>query len=139
MLPDRDECHCFALRQAARRVTQLYDAHLAKAGLRATQFSLLAKLNRHKGVSIVELAEVMVMDRTTLGRAIRPLERDKLLTIGPGEDGRTRALCLTEAGEARLAQASALWREAQKEYERAFGREPAVELRGALRRVASAL
>ena len=39
----------------------------------------------------------MVMDRTTLGRAVRPLERDKLLTIGGDDDGRKRRLQLTPA------------------------------------------
>ena len=53
-------------------------------------------------MSINELAKSMVMDRTTLGRAIRPLERDGLLTIGAGDDGRTRSLRLTARGEARL-------------------------------------
>jgi len=132
---DRQVCNCFALRQAARHVTQIYDRHLAEAGLRATQYSLLAKLNREAGVSINELARLMVMDRTTLGRAIRPLERDGLLTIGPGEDGRTRALRLTEAGEARLRAANLRWREAQAEFETAFGAAESADLRTTLRRV----
>ena len=55
----------------------------------------------------------MVMDRTTLGRAIRPLERDKLLAIGAGDDGRTRCLRLTATGAARLKE----WRIFAKAHE----------------------
>ena len=75
------------------------------------------------------------MDRTTLGRAVRPLERDRLLAIGPGDDGRTRSVRLTPAGEARLKAASAKWREAQREFETAFGVRNAAELREVLQRV----
>jgi len=134
---DRSACNCFALRQAARHVTQIYDRHLAKAGLRATQYSLLAKLSRLERVSINELAKSMVMDRTTLGRALRPLEREGLLTIGAGDDGRTRSLSLTPAGEARLDAAAAKWRDAQEEFEMAFGASQATNLRTTLRRVIS--
>ena len=134
---DRTSCNCLSLRQAARHISQLYDSYLASEGLRTTQFSVLAKLNRLGPLSINELAKSMVMDRTTLGRAIRPLERDKLLTIEAGEDGRTRSLRLTARGEARLKVAAAKWREAQKEFETRFGARDAVELRNILERVVS--
>ena len=130
-------CNCLALRQAARHISQIYDGYLASEGLRTTQFSILAKLNRLGPLSINELAKAMVMDRTTLGRAIRPLERDRLLTIGAGEDGRTRSLRLTATGEARLKAAAVKWREAQKEFEMTFGARDAADLRSVLQRVVS--
>jgi DNA-binding MarR family transcriptional regulator len=135
---DPTACNCLALRQAARHVSQIYDGHLASEGLRATQYSILAKLNRLGPLSINELAKSMVMDRTTLGRAIRPLERDRLLSIGAGDDGRTRSLRLTPAGQARLKAATAKWREAQKQFEAAFGAGDAADLRTVLRRVIAA-
>ena len=64
---DQTECNCLALRQAARHVSQIYDGHLAAEGLKTTQYSILAKLNRLGPLSINELAKSMVMDRTTLG------------------------------------------------------------------------
>ena len=134
---DRTACNCLALRQAARHMSQIYDSYLASEGLRTTQYSILAKLNRLGPLSINELAKSMVMDRTTLGRAIRPLQRDRLLTIGAGEDGRTRSLQLTATGEARLKAASPKWREAQKKFEMTFGARDAVELRSILQRVVS--
>jgi DNA-binding MarR family transcriptional regulator len=134
---DRTGCNCLALRQAARHISQIYDSYLASEGLRTTQYSILAKLNRLGPLSINELAKAMVMDRTTLGRAIRPLERDKLLAIGEGADGRTRSLRLTPAGEARLKAAAAKWREAQKKFELTFGAQDAAQLRSVLQRVVS--
>ena len=98
----------------------------------------LAKLNRLGPLSINELAKLMVMDRTTLGRAVRPLERDKLLAIGGDDDGRKRSLRLTPAGQARLKAATAKWREAQKEFELAYGVADSASLRTALQRVVTA-
>ena len=136
-VPDQTACNCLALRQAARHISQIYDSYLASEGLRTTQYSILSKLNRLGPLSINELAKSMVMDRTTLGRAIRPLERDRLLTIGAGDDGRTRSLRLTATGEARLKAAAAKWHAAQKEFEVAFGARNAAELRSVLQRVVS--
>ena len=134
---DRTACNCLALRQAARHISQIYDGYLASEGLRTTQYSILAKLNRLGPLSINELAKSMVMDRTTLGRAIRPLQRDRLLTIAAGEDGRTRSLRLTTTGEARLKAATVKWLEAQKKFEMTFGAWDAAELRSVLQRVVS--
>ena len=76
---------------------------LPRAGLRTTQFSILARLRRHGAMTINALAEDMVMDRTTLGRNILPLERDGLITIKPGRtDRRSKELRLTDAGLERL-------------------------------------
>lgn len=128
-------CNSLALRQAARHVSQIYESHLAAEGLRASQYSILSTLGRNGPQPIGALAKLMVMDRTTLGRALKPLERDGLLVIGAGPDGRTRSLRLTPAGEARLAAAAVRWREAQAEFEAAFGAQAAADLRATLRRV----
>src|SRR5260370_7276181 len=74
-----EDCNCFAVRSAARHVTQLYDRLLAPVGLRVTQFSILAKLKRLGPLTINALAEALVMDRTPLGRDIQPLARDRLI------------------------------------------------------------
>jgi DNA-binding MarR family transcriptional regulator len=132
---EQSACNCLALRQAARHISQFYDGHLASEGLRTTQYSILAKLDRLGPMSINELARSMVMDRTTLGRAIRPLERDKLLEIGNTDDGRKRSLRLTQAGEARLKSAMAKWREAQRKFETGFGVGESTELRAIMQRV----
>jgi DNA-binding MarR family transcriptional regulator len=136
--PKPDVCNCAALRQAARHVTQFYDQFLAPAGLRTSQFSILAKLRRRGPLTINALARDMVMDRTTLGRNILPLERDGLIAIVKGKaDRRSKELTLTDAGLERLRQAMTGWTEAQAQFETAFGSERTLELRGLLHAVAT--
>src|SRR5580704_1004927 len=108
-------CNCLALRQAARHVTQVYDQFLAPSGLRSTQYSILARLNRKGAMTINALAAELVMDRTTLGRNMRPLQRDGLVAIGPGKsDRRRKELRLTPFGTARFQIAQKAWIKAQK-------------------------
>jgi DNA-binding MarR family transcriptional regulator len=130
------ECNCHAVRAAARHITQAYDQFLAPAGLRTTQFSILAKLKLKGPLTINALAEDMVMDRTTLGRNILPLERDGLIKIQPSAtDGRAKELNLTKAGEQRLQAGRKGWASAQARFENAYGAKRAAELRGLLRAV----
>jgi DNA-binding MarR family transcriptional regulator len=131
-----EECNCFAVRAAARHVTQFYDQFLAPTGLRTTQFSILAKLKQLGPLTINTLARDMVMDRTTLGRNILPLERDGLIRIeGTASDRRAKELHLTKAGEKRLQEALKAWSQAQARFETSFGIKRASELRTSLRAV----
>jgi DNA-binding MarR family transcriptional regulator len=129
-------CTCLALRQAARHVSQSYDQLLASSGLRTTQFSILAKLKQHGALTINALADVLVMDRTTLGRTILPLQRDGLIAVAPGRaDRRSKELRVTDAGSARLRAAFKLWSGAQARFESAFGAKRTAALRALLREV----
>ena len=131
-----DLCNCLALRQAARHVTQFYDHYLVPTGVRTTQFSILAMLEGLGPISINALAEAMVMDRTTLGRNIQPLEREGLIAVTKGRaDRRSKELQLTGAGAARLHAASKAWAEAQTRFERSFGSKRTSDLRAILRAV----
>ncbi|HZT89597.1 MAG TPA: MarR family winged helix-turn-helix transcriptional regulator [Stellaceae bacterium] len=133
---DAQECNCLAIRQAARHVTQFYDQLLAPSGLRATQYAILGRLRREGPMTINALAAALVMDRTTLGRNILPLERDGLIEIGQGaSDRRRREVRLTEAGTARLAAAREGWAAAQERFDAVFGSARAAELRDLLRAV----
>jgi DNA-binding MarR family transcriptional regulator len=131
-------CNCLALRQAARHLSQFYDQFLLASGLRTTQYSILARLHRKGPMGINALAAQLVMDRTTLGRNILPLQRDRLIAIEPGRiDRRSKELKLTKAGAARLRAASEAWRQAQAQFEAAFGSKRAKELRALLHEVAT--
>jgi DNA-binding MarR family transcriptional regulator len=131
-------CNCLALRQAARHVTQFYDGYLAAAGLRATQFSILVRLRRLGPMTINALAEQMVMDRTTLGRNIKPLEREGLIVTRTGEkDRRSKEMHLTPAGAARVRAGEKAWAAAQQRFEQVFGRKRASDMRTMLRDVAA--
>jgi DNA-binding MarR family transcriptional regulator len=130
-------CNCLAIRQAARQITQLYEGHLAAVGLTASQYSILAKLSRLGPLSINALAAEMVMDRTTTGRAIQPLVRDKLVALAAGSDARMKLVRLTPAGAKRFKAALPHWRAAQHEFERAYGTKEAATLRAALGRASA--
>lgn len=126
-------CNCFAVRQAARQVTKLYEHHLGKAQLTSAQFSILAALGEAGRMTMAELAKVLVMDRTTLLRAMRPLQREGLLKSASGDaDPRQLVFGLSSAGERKLKQAIPLWMKAQEEFESGMGSGDAARLRGAL-------
>lgn len=131
-------CNCLAVRQAARHVSQFYDQCLAPAGLRTTQYSILMKLKRLGPMTINALAERMVMDRTTLGRNILPLQREGLIAVAKGSaDRRRKELRLAEAGAARLRAGRAGWAEAQARFETVFGAKRSAELRALLHAAAA--
>ena len=112
---DARDCICFHLKKAARAAARAYDDALAPAGLRNTQFALLALLDGYGALPVSRLAELAVMERTTLTRNLTPLERQKLVASGPGEDRRQRIVRLTAKGRKKLAEAQPLWRRAQKQ------------------------
>ncbi len=133
-------CYCAVLRKAVRRVSALYDAQLRSTGLKTTQFALLGELGRHRSTppTMHELAEYLVMDRSTLGHNLRPLLRQGLVALKPDAiDGRTRRVTLTAKGAAKYANAKASWRKAQQEYEVLIGKAAAVSLRNALQKLAT--
>jgi DNA-binding MarR family transcriptional regulator len=127
------DCNCFAIRQAARYVSQMYERHIAVVGITAAQFTIIAAIGRKPGVQMADLSDAMVMDRTTLVRALKPLQRDGLVEAAQ-ESANSRAvgLRLTAAGKDTLAKASVQWRAAQAEFEAKFGEKRAKALRSSL-------
>jgi DNA-binding MarR family transcriptional regulator len=111
-----DQCNCFAVRKAARRVSRLYEDILQPARLRITQFLILAVLAKVSGASVNELAERLDLERTAMGKTLGPLERDGLIRIEPSPaDGRSRVIKLTPKGNRAFQDAVPLWRKAQRQ------------------------
>jgi DNA-binding MarR family transcriptional regulator len=133
------ECACFNLRKAARSVTQLYDEALKPVGLFATQLPILGMLSKLGSATITQLAEGVVMDRTTLTRNLRPLERDGLVRTRPGTDRRVREVSLTKKGETLLLKALPVWRDVQGRVVQSLGRTRAKHLLAELRATVAAL
>lgn len=126
--PDADACKeaaavcaCFNLRKASRAVTQLFNAALQPAGLRSTQFVLMVVVRAEEPVSLPRLAHALVMDRSTLSRNLKPLERDGLLRVAPAKSGRGSVVRLSAKGLGRLAEAVPLWQEAQGRFVESLG------------------
>jgi DNA-binding MarR family transcriptional regulator len=115
-------CACTTLRKASRAVARLYERHLAEAGLSATQFAILRAIERRGTYNLRPLSDELVMDRTSLYRAIAPLERDGLVVVEPDvADARARQASLTDAGRARIVLALPHWRAAQGTFIERFG------------------
>jgi DNA-binding MarR family transcriptional regulator len=130
-------CNCLSLRQATRRVTQLYDQALTPLELRATQFSLLRTIEQLGPLALNPLAEALVMDRATLGHNVRPLEARGLVTLAVGKDRRSREVSITKAGRDTIARGWKLWRRAQQAFETEIGEAESAALRSMLHRVAA--
>src|SRR5690349_24348230 len=92
-------CASFNFRKTARAVTGLYDAALQKSGIRSTQFAILVGIAKNQPVSIGDLAEVLVIDGTTLTRSLRLLQTGGLITISSRAAMRRRFLTITPKGE----------------------------------------
>jgi DNA-binding MarR family transcriptional regulator len=134
-------CTCGSLRKASRRISQFYDLALAPAGIKSTQFSILAEVERGSlegPVTMCELASSMVMDRSTLGHNLRPLERDALLELHLVQtDRRKRHVRLTRKGRGTLQRARRLWQAAERRIEEIFGEHDAAALRAVLLNIAA--
>jgi len=116
-------CTCFNLRKASRAVTQVYDEALKPTGLRATQFALLKTVDKRAPISISELAEVLVMDRSTLTRNLKPLLNLGYLEVVGSADGRQRPIAITSRGKKKLSDALPLWRTTQKKVVSGLGQD----------------
>ena len=115
------ECACFNVRKAARAITRFYDAVFQPSGIQATQFSLLTVAQNRGELPITETADRLGLDRTTLTRNLKVLAAKGLIAVGPGKDGRTKAIRLTAAGREALQKALPYWKQAQQVIVRELG------------------
>lgn len=129
ILQGPERCHCLALRRGSRHVTRLYDAHLAPSGLSISQFSLLSIVARHPGIRVVELCSIMVMERTTLLRGLKPLLAAGWIASARPKGEQAYIYTLTDAGRKVRECALPLWKDAQAALERSFSPERAAGLR----------
>jgi DNA-binding MarR family transcriptional regulator len=125
----RTICYCAAVRTAARKTTALYDAALKPVGVNLAQFSLMRRIERAGRVSLTELGRMAELDRSTVGRNVRVLERLGLVLLTRAKDQREAAVRITPAGAAALQRAAPLWEEAQRRVEAALGAGGAEQLR----------
>jgi len=115
------ECSCEGLRRASRAISKLYEAGYAPLDLTATQFAILVAVHLYVRAPLSRLAERLVLDRTSLYRAVKPLVRRKALAIEPGRDRRERVAVLTSSGGRLLAEALPIWKATQGRFSGAFG------------------
>ena len=108
-----ENCICFNLRRVTRAVTQFYDAEMRRHGTRPTQGSILASLRARDSWNMTDLSEVLGMERTTLVRNLRPLQRDGFVKVVGGGRGNRVELTLTTKGRKQIEKLTPAWHSAQ--------------------------
>ncbi|MBT1514377.1 MarR family winged helix-turn-helix transcriptional regulator [Bradyrhizobium sp. SRL28] len=106
-------CFCLASRQAARKITRLYDSYMQGSGVRATQFTILSQLMLRGEMPIGKLASFLGMERTTLSRNLTLLEGKGWISINAGEDPRARVIAITAPGRGVVRRGFPYWSKAQ--------------------------
>src|SRR5438132_14395727 len=113
--PDRTDymaaagCFCMTSREAARKITRLYDSRMQESGIRITQFTILSQLMLRGEMPIGKLAGILGMERTTLTRNLTPLEERKWISIKPGDDPRSRIVAITAPGRGIVRRGFPYW------------------------------
>ncbi|KVF79667.1 MarR family transcriptional regulator [Burkholderia sp. FL-7-2-10-S1-D7] len=126
---------CFAVRQAARRISQFYERYLSRAGVTPSQYSILALLRERPGVTMAMLSAALVIERTALLRALKPLVGAALVMGRIEPRCRRQTFALTAQGETKIAEAQVHWLAAQEAFEQRFGSAQAARLRDELFRI----
>jgi DNA-binding MarR family transcriptional regulator len=118
-----ENCTCFNVRRTSRAITQFFDTEVRRHGIRPTQTPILGALQAKQGWNMAELSEWLGMERTTLIRNLRPLQRDGLVRAKGGRRGGHVELEITEKGRSALANVLPAWRSAQDKVVAILGRE----------------
>jgi DNA-binding MarR family transcriptional regulator len=134
-----ENCACFNVRRAARAITQFFDTEIHRHGVRPTQTPILGALQARNGWGMAELSEWLGMERTTLLRNLRPLQRDGLVRVKGGGRGGHVELEITKKGRATLAKTLPAWRSAQDKVVAILGPERWSSIIGDLQDVAAQL
>ena len=117
------KCTCFNLRKASRAITQLFDRAIKPYGLRGTQFSILVVLSAAGPETITRLSDILVMDRTTLTRNLRPMEKAGMIKLEQGEDPRSKRVSLTAKGKKAFVGIFPHWEKTQNRIIEKLGKE----------------
>ena len=121
------------MRKSARKITQFYENSLREAGIKPTQFSILGALANTGPIQLTQLADRLLLERTSLTRNLNVLERNTWIDIQPGEeDSRQRVVSLTRNGYKQLDLAIPYWQKAQKSIAKDMGQDTMTGLRSTL-------
>lgn len=118
-----ENCVCFNLRWVTRAMTQFFDAELRRHGIRPSQGSVLLALKAKESWSMAELSDFLGMERTTLLRTLRPLQRDGFVKAEGGGRGGRLELTITTKGREKIAAAMPAWRSAQRAAVKTLGEQ----------------
>ncbi len=104
--------------------------------MRSTQFAILIAIAKTQPVSMGTLSDILIIERSTLTRSLRLLQKESVITISKRAAMRQRFVELTGAGEKALKRSIPLWRAAHERFVATVGSEYWLKLRNELERLA---
>lgn len=139
-MPNTDDYIGVVISDVARLVRTAFDRRVRELGITRAQWLALTRLHRHPGVSQSELAELMEVERASVGRMIDRMEANGwVVRRALNGDRRVKRVYLTEEAE-RVHRR--IWRVAEATVEDALSdlsTAEAAQLMGLLGRVKATL
>ncbi|QEE30559.1 winged helix-turn-helix transcriptional regulator [Terriglobus albidus] len=135
--PPYELCYCHAAKGSARLLSRIYDRHLSSVGINIQQLTILSMILHNPGMLMANLADQMIMERTTLVRALKPLQEAGFIASELAGTGRTLSFGITRTGKEKVLAARPHWQAAQHEIETKVGVKQAEALRDAMHNAAS--
>lgn len=117
------KCMGFNLKKTTRAVQNLFDNAYKSVGLEGTQYTVLSHVFVAGPITLSKLADLMYVDRTTLGRNLKPLDKKGLIEIKSGKDRRAKLISITDHGKEVLSQALPIWKETHEQIKNLLGLE----------------
>jgi DNA-binding MarR family transcriptional regulator len=114
-------CTSFKTKNLARVIGRIYDAEMASVGLKATQFSVLAKVENRGPIGVGALAKVMGLEGSSMTRNLQPLLANNWIAFENGTDARNKLISITPSGKTKLDKALVCWTKAQQTVNDAIG------------------
>ena len=96
---------------------------MSEVRIQPSQFSVLMIVNGLGPISITKLAEKMGLERSTMSRNLKALEKDGLIKVSEEGWRRVRMVELTKSGKVKLHEAIPLWNEAQSKMSKMMGKK----------------
>jgi DNA-binding MarR family transcriptional regulator len=129
------ECIGFRVRKLNRMITAIYDAALARAGLKTSQFTVLVAVANREKARPAELTKLLQLDESTLSRNVERMCARGWLRLEPEKDRRSHLVEVTDKGQALIRRCLPVWQQAQEEVTKRLGAEGVAAVRSALRKL----
>ena len=119
------DCLCTSVRRSARNISQIYSEHLQQSGekINANQVSILVLLSQIEKETISELSNKLKMERTTLTRNLKVLDKSGWIKNYSGTDGRMKFTKLSKRGNQVLGKILPYWKKAQNQTKKILGED----------------
>jgi DNA-binding MarR family transcriptional regulator len=118
--PEFGPCYSANLHWIAREVAKFYKKLLKQGDITTKQYTLLSFLKIHGPLSTDDLAQVTHLDRTTLTRNLKLLEKKGFISMFPDKVTSIKQICIANKGMDALNIADPGWEKAQVEFRKRF-------------------